>query len=136
MAAGARPGIPQETAPTPLHRARVRQRTLVAPPDGARSRGTSRARGRAAMHGGRQGVRLSAGRTAVDGPSRYHVFVMQELINLESRKMAAKTAVLGGKKKTADRSISLGGVLHGRLSAERRASRTEPCRVSCFTTVT
>ena len=33
-------------------------------------------------------------------------FGMQELIDLESRKMAAKTVLLGGKNKTADGSIS------------------------------
>ena len=33
-------------------------------------------------------------------------FGFQELIDLESRKMAAKTVLLGGKKKTADGSIS------------------------------
>ncbi len=42
---------------------------------------------------------------SVDSPDII-VFGFQELIDLESRKMAAKTVLLGSKKKSADGSIS------------------------------
>ena len=42
---------------------------------------------------------------SVDSPDII-VFGFQELIDLESRKMAAKTVLLGGKKKTSDGTIS------------------------------
>ena len=43
--------------------------------------------------------------TSVDTPDVI-AFGLQELIDLESRKMAAKTVLLGGKNKTADGAIS------------------------------
>ena len=43
---------------------------------------------------------------SMDSPPDVIAFGFQELIDLESRKMAAKTVLLGGKKKTADGSIS------------------------------